>query len=71
MPRLLALPTILFAQLLFGFAALYLRNAPFMATSMAPTHQWADGPMKLVTTPQYETNKVCTKTTKHHEMNNY
>ncbi len=35
-----------------------LTNAPFMMTSVTPSRPWADGPMKLVTTPQFLTKKV-------------
>jgi hypothetical protein len=35
-----------------------LTRAPFMMTSVAPSKPWADGPLKLVTTPQFETKKV-------------
>lgn len=41
--------------LIFG---LLLSRAPFMMTSTAPSKPWADGPMKLITTPQFETKKV-------------
>jgi hypothetical protein len=47
------------AQVLFAGLALFLANSPYLNMSVAPTKQpWADGPMKLVTTPQYETKKV-------------
>ncbi len=41
-----------------------LTRSPFMMTSLAPTKPWADGPMKLITTPQFLTKKVpdCTYT---------
>lgn len=39
-------------------AALFLNRSPYVMTSTAPTKQWADGPMKLVVTPQYQTKKV-------------
>lgn len=35
-----------------------LSRAPFMMTSLPPSRPWADGPMKLVTTPQFQTKKV-------------
>ena len=35
-----------------------LTNAPFMMTSVTPSRPWADGPMGLVTTPQFLTKKV-------------
>ncbi|RKU43491.1 hypothetical protein DL546_003705 [Coniochaeta pulveracea] len=49
---LILIPTVLFAVLL--------SRAPFMMDSQAPStsKQWADGPMKLVTTPQYQTKKT-------------
>jgi hypothetical protein len=54
--------TILFiaAQVLFAGFALFLANSPFLNMSVSPTgsQPWADGPMKLVSTPQYETKKV-------------
>ena len=51
LPILLAIPTIL--------VALLLTRAPFMMTAPAPSEKpWADGPMKLIPTPLYQTNKV-------------
>lgn len=49
----LAIPTIL--------VSLLLTRSPFlMSTSPTTgTKPWADGPMKLITTPQYETNQAC------------
>ncbi|KAK4193217.1 hypothetical protein QBC35DRAFT_480938 [Podospora australis] len=41
--------------LIIGFL---LSRAPFMMTSTAPSKPWADGPMKLVTTPQFQTKKT-------------
>jgi hypothetical protein len=41
--------------LVLGFM---LSSAPFMMTSVAPTEPWADGPLKLVATPQFQTKKV-------------
>lgn len=41
--------------LVIGFL---LSRAPFMMTSVTPSKPWADGPMKLVTTPQFQTKKV-------------
>jgi len=35
-----------------------LTRSPFMMTSVAPAKPWADGPMKLITTPQFLTKKV-------------
>jgi hypothetical protein len=50
---LLAIPTI--------FIGLFLTRSPFMMASNAPTDKpWANGPIKLITTPQYETKKVST-----------
>lgn len=48
------------AQALFAGLALFLANSPFLNMSVSPTasQPWADGPMKLVATPQYETKKV-------------
>lgn len=37
---------------------LLLTRAPLMMTAEAPRAPWADGPMKLITTPQYETKRV-------------
>lgn len=34
------------------------RKSPLMYETRAPGAQWADGPMKLVPTPQYESGKV-------------
>jgi hypothetical protein len=36
-----------------------LTRAPFMMTSVAPSKAWADGPLTLITTPQFQTKKVC------------
>lgn len=38
--------------------ALLLSRSPYLMTSTAPTKPWADGPMKLVVTPQFQTKKV-------------
>jgi hypothetical protein len=48
------------AQALFAGFAILLANSPYRNMSVSPTgsQPWADGPMKLVTTPQYETKKV-------------
>lgn len=35
-----------------------LTRSPFMMTSVAPAKPWADGPMQLITTPQFLTKKV-------------
>lgn len=35
-----------------------INGAPVLMSTYAPTKAWADGPMKLVTTPQFETKKV-------------
>ena len=35
-----------------------LSGAPTLMSTYAPTKAWADGPMKLITTPQFETKKV-------------
>ncbi|CAG9954973.1 unnamed protein product [Clonostachys rosea f. rosea IK726] len=37
--------------------SIFLRS-PYMMTTASPSKQWADGPMALVTTPQYETKKT-------------
>ncbi len=39
---------------------LVLTRSPFMLAATAPSasQPWADGPMKLITTPQHETGKV-------------
>ncbi|KAK4098601.1 hypothetical protein N658DRAFT_217898 [Parathielavia hyrcaniae] len=42
----------------FVVIGLILTRAPFMMTSVAPSNPWADGPLKLVTTPQFETEKT-------------
>lgn len=49
---LLAIPTII--------VGLLLTRSPFMMTSTAPSEgkPWADGPMKLIPTPQFQTKKV-------------
>ncbi|KAJ4987652.1 hypothetical protein SVAN01_06819 [Stagonosporopsis vannaccii] len=43
-----------------AYVALFLQRAPFMMTTTIPTEKrlWADQPCKLVTTPQYATNKT-------------
>ncbi|KAK4167215.1 hypothetical protein QBC43DRAFT_312349 [Cladorrhinum sp. PSN259] len=41
--------------LIVGFL---LSRAPFMMASQHPAHAWADAPMKLVTTPQFQTKKT-------------
>ncbi len=40
---------------------LFVTRSPFMMASTAPSESkpWADGPMKLIPTPQYATKKVC------------
>lgn len=40
--------------------ALFLTRSPYMMTTVAPSpaRPWADAPIKLVTTPQYETKKT-------------
>ncbi|KAK3382581.1 hypothetical protein B0T24DRAFT_18135 [Lasiosphaeria ovina] len=35
-----------------------LTRAPYLMTSVSPSRPWADGPMKLVTTPQFLTKKT-------------
>ncbi|KAL2199441.1 hypothetical protein P885DRAFT_31818 [Corynascus similis CBS 632.67] len=40
---------------LFGFI---LTRAPFLMTSVAPSKPWADGPLRLITTPQFQTKKT-------------
>lgn len=47
---LLAIPFMIIGFILSG--------APALMSTYAPTKAWADGPMKLVTTPQFETKKV-------------
>lgn len=48
------------AQAFFAGLALFLANSPYLNMSFSPnaSQPWADGPMKLVATPQYETKKV-------------
>ncbi|KAJ3525965.1 hypothetical protein NM208_g11413 [Fusarium decemcellulare] len=46
------------AQVLFAGLAIFLSSSPYVRMSSAPTQPWADGPMKLVVTPQYETKKT-------------
>jgi len=38
----------------FGFVS----RSPLAYETTTPTQQWADSPMRLVRTPQYETKKV-------------
>ncbi len=40
----------------------FLNNSPYKMTSTAPTKVWADQPMRLITTPQFETKKVNAQT---------
>jgi hypothetical protein len=47
---ILSIPLILIAYLL--------SRSPARMSSVPPSNPWADGPMKLVTTPQYQTKKV-------------
>ncbi|KJZ76998.1 hypothetical protein HIM_03319 [Hirsutella minnesotensis 3608] len=44
-----------------------LRKSPLMYDAQPPTSQWADGPMKLVPTPQFQTGKddILTTSTTH------
>ncbi|KAF4343220.1 hypothetical protein FBEOM_2811 [Fusarium beomiforme] len=51
------------AQALFAGIAIFLAHSPYLNMSVSPTGSkpWADGPMKLVTTPQYETKKDADK----------
>jgi hypothetical protein len=42
----------------FMIIGFMLTRAPFMMTSITPSKPWADGPLKLVATPQFETKKV-------------
>jgi hypothetical protein len=46
-------PSILFAS--------SISRAPFKMDSAAPSTQWADRPMKLITTPQYQTKKASSR----------
>ncbi|KAF5253013.1 hypothetical protein FANTH_2100 [Fusarium anthophilum] len=48
------------AQAFFAGLAVFLAYSPYLNMSVSPTgsQPWADGPMKLVTTPQYETKKT-------------
>lgn len=52
------IPIVIFFAIQAIIAALFLNRSPYVMTSTAPTKQWADGPMKLVITPQYQTKKV-------------
>ena len=42
----------------FVILGFLLTRAPFTMTSVAPSQPWADGPLKLITTPQFQTKKV-------------
>lgn len=54
---LLSRPLLLVIPILIG---LFLTRSPYMMATVAPSASkpWADGPIKLVATPQYETKKV-------------
>ncbi|KAI0477332.1 hypothetical protein GGR56DRAFT_691847 [Xylariaceae sp. FL0804] len=55
--RLLERPILLAIPILIG---LFLTRSPFLMSAGAPAagKPWADSPMKLITTPQYETKKT-------------
>ncbi|CAJ2505243.1 Uu.00g126370.m01.CDS01 [Anthostomella pinea] len=55
--RLLERPIYLAIPILIG---LFITRSPFLMSAVAPTEgkPWADAPMKLITTPQYETKKT-------------
>ncbi|KAL2021604.1 hypothetical protein VTK56DRAFT_6957 [Thermocarpiscus australiensis] len=50
--------TTLLLSIPFMVIAFLLSRAPFMMTSVRPSRPWADGPLKLITTPQYQTKKT-------------
>ncbi|KAI8626414.1 hypothetical protein F5Y19DRAFT_222730 [Xylariaceae sp. FL1651] len=55
--RLLDRPILIAIPILIG---LFFTRSPFLMSALAPTDgkPWADTPMKLITTPQYETKKT-------------
>jgi hypothetical protein len=50
--------TILILAIPFMIIGFLLSGAPTLMSTYPPTKAWADGPMKLVATPQFETKKV-------------
>lgn len=42
--------------------AIFVSRSPYTMVTTAPTKTWADGPMRLITTPQFETKQVGTHT---------
>ncbi|KAK4200241.1 hypothetical protein QBC40DRAFT_226238 [Triangularia verruculosa] len=48
----------LFLSIPFMIIGFLLSRSPFMMTSVSPSKPWADGPMKLITTPQFQTKKT-------------
>ncbi|EGS18927.1 uncharacterized protein CTHT_0055400 [Thermochaetoides thermophila DSM 1495] len=47
----------------FMIIGFLLSRAPYNMTSVPPTKPWADGPLKLITTPQYQTKRTDVFTT--------
>lgn len=37
----------------------FVTRSPWFMDTQLPTSVWADEPMELITTPQFETRKVC------------
>jgi len=42
----------------FMIIGFLLSRAPYNMVTLPPSKYWADGPMKLITTPQFQTKKV-------------
>lgn len=38
--------------------AIFVSRSPYTMVTTAPTKTWADGPMRLITTPRFETKQV-------------
>ncbi|KAF7560089.1 hypothetical protein G7046_g4069 [Stylonectria norvegica] len=58
MPTMSRVRIVVFLAIQTLLAAYFLNRSPYTMSSTPPTKAWADGPMKLVTTPQYETKKT-------------
>ncbi|KAK5651510.1 hypothetical protein OQA88_11964 [Cercophora sp. LCS_1] len=50
--------TTIFLSIPFMIIGFLLSRAPYNMVSYAPTKQWADGPMDLIATPQFQTKKT-------------
>lgn len=50
--------TTILLSLPFMIIGFLLSRAPYNMVTLPPNKVWADGPMKLITTPQFQTKKV-------------